>query len=174
MIVRVTGIAVWFALCLMVSGAPADVGAENTARTFLIHITTLPNSEDPFRDIPLMVLAALEKGYAVSMLFDGPAVKVSRLGAWYGGDTTILDRMPVPESAKQVMAEKVGLSAGSFPDNHGDLLRFLRGRGVNLYVSQEAMAQYSIMDEDADNVFASVPPERMVSLFAGADVYVSY
>jgi len=171
---RFPGMAVWFTLCLLGAGPATDVNAGGETRTFLIHIRSLPDSQEQFSGIPLTVLAALDKGYAVSILFDGHAVKVSRLGSWYGGDTTILDRMPVPESSRKVLAEKVGVSLSSFPDNHGDLLRFLRGRGVTLYVNREAMASYAITSEKADNVFTPVQPDQMVNLFGSADVYVAY
>jgi sulfur relay (sulfurtransferase) DsrF/TusC family protein len=54
------------------------------------------------------------------------------------------------------------------------MLHFLRGRGVAVYVSRQALQLRRIGDAQFDHIAEVVDEERIVELLAGAGMYVSY
>ena len=58
--------------------------------------------------------------------------------------------------------------------DYGDLLRLFRGKGVELYVSNDMMRHHNITEDIYDNVFIPIEPDRMLEIFNQADMYLSY
>jgi hypothetical protein len=137
---------------------------------FLIHV----QDEDRYDAVPELALSALERGRRAAVLFDSRAVRLMRIGHWYGGDTTPLDKMALPETRRALLAKRLGLSLASTPGNHGDLLRFLRGRGVELYASVRAMEMHGVTEDASDTVVTPLGEGEMVDLLGRASTYVSY
>lgn len=144
-------------------------------KSFLFHVTSVPDSdEDQFYAIPQLALKALQKGHRVTILFDARGVKLIKIGHWYGGDTTILDKVDVTEEERQLLSVELGLPSSSVPGNYGDLIRFMKGRGVLLFANRKMMNFYGISDEEYDFAVTLVDSVRVLQIIEEADIYVSY
>jgi hypothetical protein len=144
-------------------------------KSFLFHVTSVPDSDkDQFYGIPQLALKALQKGHRVTILFDGRGVKLIKIGHWYGGDTTILDKVDVTEEERQLLSVELGLPSLSMPGNYGDLIRFMKGRGVLLFANRKMMNFYGISDEEYDFAVTLVDSVRVLQIIEEADIYVSY
>jgi hypothetical protein len=150
-------------------------GDQGTDKTVVIHVTTVPADDaSRYYSIARLTITALDEGQRVIMLYDGDGAEVVRLGSWYGGDTTLLDKLDIPDAEQESLAGSLGLTKASTPSNYGDLMRLLRGKGVELYVSGDMMRHHKITDDKYDNVFIPIEPARMLEIFDRADVYLSY
>jgi len=155
--------------------AAADAAGGEGGKRLLIHArTSLKQDAAQTYAVPGMALAALDRGYKVAVLFDASGVTAIRIGAWYGGDTTPLDKAKLPDGERRSLSGRLGLPLGSIPDNYGDYIRFLKGKGVELYASREMMLRFRIGDDEYDTAVTPVGPERMLEILADADVYVAY
>lgn len=153
------------------------VVSEGTAaeKTVVMHIFTIP-ADDPgrFYSIARMTIASHGKGHRVIMIFDGEGARSVKLGSWYGGDTSLLDKLDIPDRERAVLAKDLGLTPASTPSNYGELMRLFRGKGVELYVNRDMMRLHDISEDEYDTVFIPVGPDKMLELFEGADLYLSY
>jgi len=148
--------------------------AQDGGRVFLFHVKSSFRSCDHVSTVPQMALGALQKGYRVILLFDSRGVKLIKIGAWYGGDTTALDKADITESERKALAARLNLSLASTPSNYGEFLRLLRGKGVELYANEKMMDFYGIEKDEYDTAVTPVGIEKIVELFEQADIYVSY
>jgi len=156
--------------------APLAVTAEMpTGKNVVIHVTSIPG-DDPsrFYSIARLAITALEKGDKVTLLFDGKGARSVRLGSWYGGDTSLLDKLDIADAERESLAGTLGLTVSSTPSNYGDLFRLLRGKGAILYVNGDMVSLHNIKDDEFDTVFIKAEPAKMLEIFERADVYVSY
>jgi hypothetical protein len=172
----VTGAAAAAVLALVIALFSQPVRAEtNGKKTVLVHVNTIPREgKDQFFSIPYLALEILKRNHRMIILFDGRAAKLARIGHWYGGDTTILDKIEIEDHELKELARKMGLSVDSMPDNYGNLLRMLRGRGVELYVNHDAMRRLGIDDDEYDTAIVPVDAKQMLDLLEAADIYISY
>lgn len=153
----------------------AVYGETVTDRTVLIHVTSVPSDDESrFYSMARLAVAALEKGHTVIMFFDGKGARSVKLGSWYGGETSLLDKLDIPDMEQKTLADALGLTVASAPSNYGDLLRLFRGKGVELYVNSDMMAVYNIEGDKHDTAFVPVEPIKMMDIIDRADVYVSY
>lgn len=158
-------------LCLPVA-APA---ASDAPKTFLIHVTSSMNKHDARTVVmPHVAVSALLRGYKVVILFDDEGVRAIKIGHWYGGHTTPLDKTALPEEELRFFSDRLGLPATSIPDNYGDFLRFLKGKGAELFASKLAMDLRDIGGDRFDHAVTPVAIEKMVELFEQAAVTVRY
>jgi predicted peroxiredoxin len=150
-------------------------GESDAARTFLIHVKssmTKHGARTVF--IPHLVLNALKQGYKVVILFDDDGVLAIKIGAWYGGHTTPLDKMALPAEERRALSALLGVPDSSLPDNYGDFVRFLKGKGVELYANKIVMELRNIKGDKYDHAVTPVGMDRMVEILEGATVYVAY
>jgi len=156
--------------------APLAVTAETqTGKNVVIHVTSVPGDDaSRFYSIARLAIVALEKGDKVTMLFDGKGARSVRLGSWYGGDTSLLDKLDIADWERESLAGTLGLTVSSTPSNYGDLFRLLRGKGAKLYVNGDMVSLLGIKDDEFDTVFIKAEPAKMLEIFERADVYVSY
>jgi hypothetical protein len=160
-------------LLLAASAAPASDAAQE--RTLLVHVKTLlDGGTDRTVLVPQVVAGALGKGWKVAILFDAEGVGSIRMGRWFGGHSTPLDRVKIDPPERQHLAGLLGTAPGGLPDIYGSLLHFLKGRGVAVYVNRQALLLAGIGDEQFDHAAEAVGEERIVELLAGAGRYVSY
>ena len=158
-------------LCLP-AAAPA---ASDAPKTFLIHVTSAMNKHDARTVVmPHVAVSALLKGYKVVILFDDEGVQAIKIGHWYGGHTTPLDKTALPAEELRSFSARLGVPAASFPDNYGDLLRLLKGKGVELFASKLAMDLRNIGGDRFDHAVTPVDVENMVEMFERAAVTVRY
>jgi predicted peroxiredoxin len=159
---------------LMFLPAAAFAGSD-APKTFLIHVTSSMNKHDARTVVmPHVALTALLQGYKVIILFDDEGVQAIRIGHWYGGHTTPLDKTPLPEEELRSLSALLGLPPTDIPDNYGDFLRFLKGKGVELYANKVAMDLRNIGGDRFDHAVTPVAVEKMVELFERAAVTVAY
>jgi predicted peroxiredoxin len=154
---------------------PAAFGGSATQETFLVHVKSSMTKHDARTSVlPHVVLTALGQGYTVIILFDDDGVNAIKIGRWYGGHTTPLDKAFLPEQERMALSARLGLPATGIPDNYGDLLRFLKGKGVELYANKVVMDLRNIGEDRFDHAVTPVAVEKMVELFERAAVTVAY
>jgi len=155
--------------------SPVVSAGQETGRTVVIHVKSVPgDDEGRFFSMVRLAIAGLERGNKVAMVFDGKGARSVRLRNWYGGDTSLLDRLDLTPAEQETLAPTLGLTVASMPDDYGDLLRLLRGKGVELYVSSDMIRLHGIKDEELDNVFVKAGPAKMLEILDRADIYISY
>lgn len=144
-------------------------------RTYLVHVKTLLNSDtDRTVLVPQAIAGALKKGHKVALLFDAEGVQSLKMGRWFGGHSTPLDRVEIAAHERQHLARLLATTPEDIPEIYGSLLHFLKGRGVSVYVNKQALALRGIDDEHFDHVAEAVGEERIVELLTTAGTYVSY
>jgi predicted peroxiredoxin len=153
----------------------AAFGGSDTPKTFLIHVKSAMNKHDARTVVmPHVALTALLQGYKVIILFDDEGVQAIKIGHWYGGHTTPLDKTALPEEELRSLSARLGVPSTSIPDNYGDFLRFLKGKGVGLFVNKVAMDLRDIGEDGFDHAVTPVAIENMVEMFERAAVTVAY
>jgi predicted peroxiredoxin len=166
--------ALWVVVILMFLPA-AVFAASDTPKTFLIHVKSAMNRHDSRTVVmPHVALTALLQGYKVIILFDDEGVQAIKIGHWYGGHTTPLDKAPLPEEELRSFSTVLGVPSTSIPDNYGDFLRFLKGKGADLFANKVAMDLRNIGGDRFDHAVTPVAIEKMVEMFERAAVTVAY
>ncbi len=154
---------------------PAAFAGSDTPKTFLIHVKSSLNRHDARTVVmPHVALTALLQGYKVIILFDDEGVRAIKIGHWYGGHTTPLDKTALPEEELRSLSVLLGVPPGGIPDNYGDFLRFLKGKGVELFANKVAMDLRNIKGDRFDHAVTPIAIEKMVELFERAGVTVTY
>jgi len=154
---------------------PAVFAGSDTPKTFLIHVKSPMNKHDARTVVmPHVALTALLQGYKVIILFDDEGVQAIKIGHWYGGHTTPLDKAFLPEQERVALSAQLGVPATSIPDNYGDFLRFLKGKGVELYANKVVMDLRNIGRDRFDHAVTPLPIEKMAEIFERAAVTVAY
>jgi len=160
---------------LMFLPSAALAGSDTTPKTFLIHVKSSLNKHDARTVVmPHVAVAALLQGYKVVILFDDEGVQAIKIGHWYGGHTTPLDKTALPEEELRSLSARLGVPPASIPGNYGDFLRFLKGKGVELLANKVAMDLRNIGGDRFDHAVTPVAIEKMVELFERAAVTVAY
>jgi len=173
MIVR--ALLVLTAMLFLASPVPAAEAEAVPQRTYLVHVKTrLDGDTDRTVLVPQVIAAALKKGHGVVLLFDAEGVLSLKMGRWFGGHSTPIDRVEITMKERQHLAGLLGTTPDGIPDIYGSLLHFLKGRGVAVYVNKQALLLRGIDDEHFDHVAEAVGEERIVELLAAAGMYVSY
>jgi hypothetical protein len=86
----------------------------------------------------------------------------------------VLDKIDISKEERASLAAQLGFSPASAPSNHGEFLRLLRGKGVELYANEEMMRTYRIAKDKYDTSVIPVGLDRMMELLSEADAYLSY
>lgn len=163
------------ALILTAPVLAAGATARQVQPTLLVHVTSLlDGSTDRTVLVPQMVAGALKQGHKVIILFDADGVLSLKVGRWFGGHSTPLDRVTIPSRERVHLAGLLGTAPDSIPDIYGSLLHFFKGRGVAVYVSSEALRLRGISTDGYDRAADAVDAERLVDLLTGADFYITY
>lgn len=159
---------------IILSAACATSARAETKETLLIHLTSpLSKKAVTMTDFPMTAFHAARQGHRVVILFDSEAVGLIKIGSWYGGHTTPMDKIPLPREKRQVIARQSGIPDSSVPDNYGDLLRFLKGKGIELYANRESLAAM-VAGKNYDHAVTPVSTEEMVRILMKADRYLTY
>ena len=154
---------------------PAAFAGSVTPETFLIHVKNSMTKHDARTSVlPHVVLTALRHGYKVIILFDDEGVDAIKIGRWYGGHTTPLDKAFLPEQERMALSARIGIPATDIPNNYGDFLRFLKGKGVELFANKVVMDLRNIGEDRFDHAVTPVAVEKMVEILESAAVTVAY
>lgn len=165
-------IVVFVVLMFLTSAAFAASGAP---KTFLIHVKSSLGRHDARTVImPHVAVTALLRDYKVIILFDDEGVRAIKIGHWYGGHTTPLDKTPLPEEELRSLSAALGVPPAGIPDNYGDFLRFLKGKGVELLANKVAMDLRNIRGDRFDHAVTPVSIDTMAEVFERAAVTVAY
>jgi hypothetical protein len=155
-----------------VSAAEADTVPE---RTVLVHEKTLlEGGTDRTVLVPQVIAGALRKGYKVVLLYDAEGVLSLKMGRWFGGHSTPIDRVKIAPRERQHLAGLLGTTPDGIPDNYGSLLHFLKGRGLRVYVNKRALEIRRIDNDQYDHAAEAVAEEQIVDLLTAATAYLSY
>jgi len=149
--------------------------AADREQVILVHVTTLlDGGSDRTVVVPQFIAGALKKGCKVVLLFDAEGVRSLKMGRWFGGHSTPLDRVEITRKERQRLADLLSTTPEGIPDIYGSLLHFFKGRGVAIYVNKHALQLHGIDDDHFDHAAEAVGEERIVELLAGAGLYISY
>lgn len=162
-------------MLLLAAPVLAAEGDAVPARTLLVHVKThLDGGTDQTVLIPQVIAGALKTGHKVVLLFDAEGALSLKMGRWFGGHSTPLDRVMIAPKERQHLAGLLGTAPDGIPDIYGSLLHFFKGRGVAVYVNKQALLLRRIGDDQFDHAAEAVGEDRIVELLAGAGMYVSY
>jgi hypothetical protein len=149
--------------------------SENIDQVVLIHVKSVKtNKEFRLQSITTTSLEALNRKNKIIIFFDLEAVKAIKIGRWYGGDTTILDKVKIKDYQRKKLSNDLNISLASLPLNYGELFRLMRGKGVELYVNETVMKELKIEDEEYDFAFTPINNDKIVDIFLNSDIYISY
>jgi hypothetical protein len=144
-------------------------------KAVLVQVTTLlDGSTDRARLAARDVAGALSKDRKVVLLFDGEGVLSLKVGRWFGGHSTPIDRIDISMQERQHLAGLLGTTPDGIPDIYGSLLHFFKGRGVKVYASEQALRQQGLWPDRYDRTAEPASAERMRELLRGASDRRSY
>lgn len=134
---KVRALLVPLAMLFLASPVPAAEAEAVPQRPYLVHVKTLLDGDtDRTVLVPQVIAGALKKGHKVVLLFDAEGVRSLKMGRWFGGHSTPLDRVGISARERQHLAGLLGTTPDGIPDIYGSLLHFLKGRGVSVYVNR--------------------------------------
>lgn len=146
MILRRITLVTTLALALAaLPSAHASAGGDK----ILIHVKTALSVDDAqICAVPNVAWAALEAGNDVTLLFDASAVTSVTKGwgwrGWFGAESTPMDRAGLPERERRSLSEQLGYPLDEIPHDYGEYLRFLKDKGVKLYINKTMTVLYDI------------------------------
>jgi sulfur relay (sulfurtransferase) DsrF/TusC family protein len=143
--------------------------------SLLVHVTNpLDGGSGRAALVFRVVAAAMQKGQHVSVLFDAEGVASLKMGRWFGGHSTPIDRIEIRDGDREDLAKFLGTTPAGIPDIYGSLLHFLKGRGLAVYVNERALELQDIDEESFDHAAEAVTEEQMLELLSTASVQVTY
>jgi hypothetical protein len=137
---------------------------------------TSPLADDTDRTVLVfrVIASAMRKGHHVVLLFDADGAASLRMGRWFGGHSTPIDRVRITEEERGHLASLLGTAPDAIPDIYGSLLHFLKGRGLRAYVNKRALELRGIGEDIYDHAAEAVTEDVIIELLNGATAYVAY
>jgi predicted peroxiredoxin len=166
-----------FLLIVLLQAAPSAATAAEQGReqVLLVHVTTLLDKDTDRTALVFRVAAAAAgKGRHVILLFDAEGVASLKLGRWFGGHSTPIDRAAIAPQDRKELAATLGTAPEGIPDIYGSLLHYLKGRGVAVYASRRALTLRGIGTDQFDRTAEPVSEEQMLELLDKAGMYLAY
>ncbi len=167
------------AVCLALLMLPAAVSAAGAERKpdapVLVHVQTLlDSSSDRVRLAARNIADALSRGRKVVVVFDGDGVLSLKVGRWFGGHSTPIDRIDITPEERRHLAGILGTTPDGVPEIYGSLLHFFRGRGVLVYASGQALRNKGLWPDRYDRAAEAVAEDQIHELLRGASIRFSY
>jgi predicted peroxiredoxin len=163
------------ALLIVVQPAGAADEGRGQERKLVVHVTGLLDAESGRTALVFRAISgALSKGCRVVLLFDAEGAATLKLGRWFGGDSTPLDRTEISPKDRDDIAALLGTTADSLPETYGNLLRFLKGRGLRVCVNKRALELRGIGEGQFDQAAEAVGEDKIIELLTDAASYVTY
>ena len=160
---------------LLLFVAMTTISYAETGKSFLVHAkTSLKIDDAQLCAVPNVAWMALQKGYAVTILFDASGVTALRKGGVFGGDKTPLDKAELPERERKSIAAQLGFPLDQVPHNYGEYVRLLKDKGVRLLANRTMMMLYKIGEDEIETAVTPIGLDEMVKLISSADIYVAY
>jgi hypothetical protein len=165
-------LALWAVLLLASTAVAAEKRQEPA---LLVHVTTLLDKDTERTALVFRVVAAaLKNGRRVALIFDAEGVSSLKMGRWFGGHSTPIDRAAIGAEERKELAAMLGTAPDGIPDIYGSLLHFLKGRGAAVYASEKALKIRGLWPDHFDRAAEPVSEERMLELLHAAGAYLSY
>ena len=165
------------AVAFLMASSPVVVSGAEQARekVLLVHVTTLLDSSSERTPLVFRVVSvSLKQGQHVIVLFDAQGAASLKMGRWFGGHSTPVDRAAISPQDRKDLAAMLGADQDDIPDIYGSLLAFLKGRGVEIWASKRALELAGLWPDRFDQIAAPADEERMLELLGRADEYVAY
>jgi len=168
-------LALVFAFLLASSPAVLTAKERGLEKVLLVHVTTLLDSDQDRTALVFRVVAAgLKKGRHVILLFDAQGVASLKIGRWFGGHSTPIDRVLISLQDRKDLAAMLGTAPEEIPDIYGSLLAFLKGRGAEVCASKRALEMAGLWPDRFDQIAEPAGEERMLKLLSRANAYLAY
>ena len=160
---------------LILITAPAAIAEEATTKLLLVRVTTLlDGGTDRTALVFRTTASALKRGYRVALFFDAEGVSSLKMGRWFGGHSTPIDRVQIPAQERRDLAGLLGATPDGIPDIYGSLLHFLKGRGVAVHASEKALKLYGLWPDRFDHAAGPVNEEQLLGLLDAGGAYIAY
>lgn len=146
------------------------------AANVLFHVKTALNVDDAqICVVPNVAMASLDSGDKVTILFDGSAVtSITQGWGWFVFETTTpMDKASLPERERNSLSKQFNIPLEEIPQNYGDYFRFLKKKGVEVYVNKTMLTLYNIEEKDVQ-IANPVDLKNMMNLFKEAEVTIVY
>ena len=168
-------LALAITVLLSSSSVAAAAAEQGKAKVLLVQVTTLLDDSTERTALVFRVVAAgLKQGRHVIVLFDDGGVASLKMGRWFGGHSTPMDRAAVSPQDRRDLAALLGTAPEGIPDIYGSLLAFLKGRGVEVRASKRALELAGLWPDRFDQIAEPAGEERMLELLGQADRYLAY
>jgi len=167
----------WFAACiaLLLLAVPADAGEKAQQKVLLVRVTTLlDRSTDRTPLVFRTVAAGLQKGHRVGLHFDAEGVSSLKMGRWFGGHSTPIDRITIPPKERKELAGLLGTTPDGIPDIYGSLLHFLKGRGVAVSASRKALELRGLWPDKYDQAAEPIDDVQAMEFLTRSAWQISY
>jgi hypothetical protein len=165
------------AIAFLLTSSPAVLTAteKEQKKVLLVHVITILDSDQDRTALVFRVVAAgLKQGRHVILLFDAQGVASLKIGRWFGGHSTPIDRVLISPQDRKDMAAMLGTAPEDMPDIYGSLLAFLKGRGVEILASKRALELADLWPDRFDQIPEPASDERMLELLDRANDYLVY
>jgi hypothetical protein len=165
------------AMAFLLASSPVVLTAaeKGQKKVLLVLVTTLLDSDQDRTALVFRAVAAgLRKGWHVILLFDAQGVATLKIGRWFGGHSTPIDRVLIFPQDRKDLAAMLSTAPEEIPDIYGSLLAFLKGRGVEIWASKRALELAGLWPDRFDQIAEPADEERMLEFLGRADAYVAY
>jgi len=165
------------AIALLLASSPVVLTAaeKKQEKVLLVRVATLlDDSTDCTPLVFRMVAAGLRKGLRVILLFDAQGAASLKMGRWFGGHSTPIDRILISPQDRKDLAAMLNSAPEEIPDIYGSLLAFLKGRGVEIWASKRALELHGLWPDRFDQIAEPASEERMLELLDQADAYLVF
>ncbi len=167
-----------FATLVAVGIAAVPVAAEAADR-LVIHVKTALSVDDAqICAVPNVAWSALAQGKQVTLFFDASAVTSITKGfgwrGWFGSDSTAMDRAALPERERKSLSEQFRVELETVPHDYGEYLKFLKGKGVEMYYNRTMALLYNIDPGRIDPKVKPLGLKEMTEVLTSADATLTY
>lgn len=168
-------------LVLVLSAAigPAQGATAEEVSSVVIHVKTALSVDDAqICAVPNVAWAAHAQGKSVTLFFDASAVTSVTKGfgwrGWLGLESTAMERAALPERERKSLAEQFQVELDTVPRDYGEYLKFLKGKGVDMYYNRTMALLYNIDPDHVDPTLRPLGLEEMTELLTSADATLVY
>jgi hypothetical protein len=160
---------------LLLIAAPAAAAEKKPEKILLVRVTTrLDGRTDRTALVFRTVASALNKGHHVTLFFDAEGISSLKMGRWFGGHSTPIDRVRITAQERKDLAALLGTAPDGIPDIYGSLLHFLKGRGVAVMANKRALELRGLWPDRFDQAAEAIDEAQALDLIARATWQMSY
>ena len=160
---------------LLLIAAAAAAAEKTPAPALLVRVTTvLDGRTDRTALVFRTVASAVRNGHHVVVYFDAEGVSSLKMGRWFGGHSTPIDRVRISAQERKDLSALLGTGPDGIPDIYGSLLHFLKGRGVAVTANKRALELGGLWPDRFDQTADPIDETQVLDLIARATWQLSY